>query len=175
MWVREKRGPLGPLKSPHPCEGVWTPHSLLPGLGAEPEAWGVHPLPSCPCPPAGGGATPTLGGAKRGRLCVPPHPSWKLEGTDSVPWGRSQGRCSVTAPHQEAPSALPPPETFPPDEITPASGEQAPIVKGWGPERKGVFQALKNSSPEIYESAWTGIVPSSAQHQHRLCHTHPRP
>lgn len=31
---------------------------------------------------------PTLGGGKRGRLCVPPHPSWKLEGTDPVPWGR---------------------------------------------------------------------------------------
>lgn len=114
------------------------------------------------------------GGVRRGRLCAPP--PVEVGGHRPCALGyESQGRCFVTAPHQEAPSALPPPETFPPDEITPASGEQAPIVKGWGPERKGVFQALKNSSPEIYESARTGIVPSSAQHRPRLCHTHPRP
>lgn len=74
----------------------------------------------------------------------------------------SQRRCFVAAPDQEVASVLPTPETFPPDEITSPAGEQAPIVKGWGLERKGVFQALKNSSPEIYESAWTGVVPSSS-------------
>ena len=64
----------------------------------------------------------------------------------------------MASPDQEVASALPHPETFPPDEITSPAGEQAPIVKGWGLERKGVFQALKNSSPEIYESAWSSGV-----------------
>lgn len=80
----------------------------------------------------------------------------------------------MAAPDQEVASVLPALETFPPDEITSPAGEQAPIVKGWGLERKGVFQALKNSSPEIYESAWTGVVPSSPQQQHRPHHPHPR-
>ena len=74
----------------------------------------------------------------------------------------------MASPDQEVASALPHPETFPPDEITSPAGEQAPIVKGWGLERKGVFQALKNSSPEIYESAWSSGVhppptPTAAQ------------
>ena len=71
----------------------------------------------------------------------------------------------MAAPDQEVASALPHPETFPPDEITSPAGEQAPIVKGWGLERKGVFQALKNSSPEMYESAWGRVAhppPSSS-------------
>lgn len=82
----------------------------------------------------------------------------------------------MASPDQEVASALPHPETFPPDEITSPAGEQDPIVKGWGLERKGVFQALKNSSPEIYESAWSSRVhPPHPQQQHRPCPHPPSP
>lgn len=78
----------------------------------------------------------------------------------------SQRRCFVAAPDQEVACALPQPEPFPPDEITSPAGEQAPIVKGWGLKRKDAFQALKNSSPEIYEPAWDRAAhppPAAAQ------------
>lgn len=109
------------------------------------------------------GSAPGLG--KEGRLCAAP--TEVTEGHRPCALGEeSQTWCFVAAPDQEVASALPHPETFPPDEITSPAGEQAPIVKGWGLERKGVFQALKNSSPGMYESAWSRVAhppPAAAQ------------
>lgn len=161
---RGRKGPCSTTQvTPSMLGGVLAPQSHLPGLAAQP---GHRERPAVPlfspteegCHTSPGSAT-DLG---REAMCAPTE---VVGGHRPCALGEeSQRRCFVAAPDQEIASALPHPETFPPDEITSPAREQAPIVKGWGLERKGVFQALKNSSPEIYESTWNRVAhsPSSS-------------
>lgn len=76
-----------------------------------------------------------------------------------------RARWSEAAPDQEAASALPPPETFPPDEITSPAGEQAPIVRSWGLRERTSFRPLKIAALRFMNRHGLGR-PASAQQQH---------
>lgn len=64
----------------------------------------------------------------------------------------------MAAPDQEVASAcLPPPPHFLQMKSHPSRGT-GPHCEGLGSQRKGAFQALKNSSPEMDESSWNGVA-----------------
>lgn len=71
-----------------------------------------------------------------------------------------EGGDSVAAPRQEVASALPILRHFLQMKSHPSRGT-GPHCEGPGSQRKGAFQALKNSSPEIYEPSGTRVVSPS--------------
>lgn len=96
----------------------------------------------CSCSPhlPAGNATGLESG---GKAVCPVHPPWLLEGTSHVPRGGEPEEVLCGSPRPGSSHGPPPPEAFPPDEITSPAGEQAPIVKAGVSRERVPFRSLK--------------------------------